>query len=86
MPAASQRIPFIGEAGQWVLDGKRIATGSSASWSPWPGKHVLVLLGPDGQPLQTVRFEVRGATLRAVQARDAKIRSIATSITMPQRL
>ena len=86
MPAASQRIPFIGEAGQWVLDGKRIATGSSASWAPWPGKHVLVLLGPDGQPLQTVRFEVRGATLRAVQARDAKIRSIATSITMPQRL
>ena len=64
IPPASQRITFEGERGTWVLDGRRLGQGSSITWQPWPGQHQLTLLGRDGRPLQTVRFEVRGAALR----------------------
>ena len=64
MPPAAQRISFEGERGTWVLDGRRIATGESHRWAPWPGRHELVLLSREGKPLQTVRFEVRGAGLK----------------------
>jgi penicillin-binding protein 1C len=65
MPPTAQRITFEGERGTWVLDGKRIGAGESLRWAPWPGRHELTLLGRDGQPVQTVRFEVRGAHVSA---------------------
>ncbi|HEX7439138.1 MAG TPA: penicillin-binding protein 1C [Caldimonas sp.] len=64
MPPAAQRIAFEGERGDWVLDGKRLATTDRFFWSPWPGRHRLSLLGPGREPLQTVVFEVRGAEAR----------------------
>jgi penicillin-binding protein 1C len=63
IPPAAQRLTFEGELGTWVLDGRRLGWSSSITWSPWPGRHELVLLGRDGRQVQTVRFEVRGATL-----------------------
>jgi penicillin-binding protein 1C len=65
MPPTTQRIRFEGEAGTWVLDGRRLGSGARLSWAPWPGRHTLELLGRDGKPLQTVRFEVRGAGVKA---------------------
>ena len=64
IPPAAQRIGFEGEAGTWVLDGKRLGTARRLMWAPWPGRHELALLGRDGAVLETVRFEVRGAGLR----------------------
>ncbi len=64
MPPAVQRIRFEGEVGVWVLDGKRLGAGPRLSWAPWPGQHTLELIGRDGKPLQSVRFEVRGAGLK----------------------
>jgi penicillin-binding protein 1C len=64
IPPAAQRITFEGEKGTWLLDGKRVGAGSAMTWAPWPGRHELTLLGPGGQALQTVRFDVRGATSR----------------------
>ncbi|HET6600103.1 MAG TPA: penicillin-binding protein 1C [Burkholderiaceae bacterium] len=64
MPPTAQRIRFEGELGVWVLDGKRLGTARRWSWAPWPGRHELTLLGRDGQVLQTVRFEVRGAGVK----------------------
>jgi penicillin-binding protein 1C len=61
MPPAAQRIRFEGEAGTWVLDGRRLGTGAHLWWAPWPGRHTLELRGAGGRVLQTVRFEVRGA-------------------------
>jgi penicillin-binding protein 1C len=61
IPPAAQRITFEGEKGTWLLDGKRVGAGSAMTWAPWPGRHELTLLGPGGQALQTVRFDVRGA-------------------------
>ena len=66
IPPAAQRIAFEGERGIWVLDGRRIGQGTHLSWAPWPGRHELALLGPGGRPLQSLHFEVRGATLRTV--------------------
>ncbi len=65
IPPRAQWIVFEGEPGTWVLDGKRLGTGSRWRWAPWPGRHELSLLDARGRALQTVRFEVRGATLRA---------------------
>jgi penicillin-binding protein 1C len=64
MPAPVQRIQFSGEAGQWWLDGRLIGSGTRIAWSPWPGRHVLVLKSAAGQALDTSRFEVRGATVK----------------------
>jgi penicillin-binding protein 1C len=68
MPPVVQRIRFEGEAGVWMLDGKRLGAGPALSWAPWPGRHTLVLLGRDGKPLHSVRFEVRGAGLKTALA------------------
>ena len=61
IPPAAQRIRFEGEAGTWVIDGRRLGHGERWPWSPLPGPHRLQLLGRDGRLLQTVNFEVRGA-------------------------
>ena len=68
IPPAAQRIRFVGERGTWVLDGRRLGTGTEWSWAPWPGRHELRLVARDGRLLQQVRFEVRGAGLRAAAA------------------
>ena len=98
IPPAAQRISFEGEYGAWVLDGKRLGSAKEWSWAPWPGRHELKLVAGDGRALQTVRFEVRGATARGAstgrrsntpgteQAQRLKTRSVAASITMPHRL
>jgi penicillin-binding protein 1C len=69
MPPASQRITFEGERGVWQLDGRRIGEGARIGWAPWPGRHELSLLGRDGRVLQSVRFEVRGASVKAANVR-----------------
>jgi penicillin-binding protein 1C len=67
IPPAAQRISFEGERGVWVLDGKRLGAATRWPWVPWPGPHRLVLLGRDGQPIQSVRFEVRGAGVKTAR-------------------
>lgn len=64
IPPAAQRIRFEGQAGTWVLDGKRIGQGAAIGWAPWPGRHELKLLGRDGREIHVVRFEVRGASVK----------------------
>ena len=96
MPPTAQRISFEGEHGTWALDGKRQDVGRRVDWTPWPGHRRLDLLAADVRVLETVRFEVRGAGIKPTAARlpagrwqdqpRAKIRSTATSMTMPQRL
>jgi len=66
MPPAAQRVVFEGEPGLWVLDGRPLARGARVAWMPWPGRHRLSLVGGDGAEIETVRFEVRGAGVKAV--------------------
>ena len=69
IPPAAQRISFEGEYGAWVLVGKRLGSAKQWSWAPWPGRHELQLVARDGQALQAVRFEVRGAEARGAARR-----------------
>ena len=55
---------FEGERGTWLLDGRRVGQGERVTWAPWPGRHELSLLGAGGRIVQTVTFEVRGASLK----------------------
>lgn len=48
----------------WRLDGKRLGRGGKLAWVPWPGRHRLELVDAGGTVLDTVRIEVRGATVR----------------------
>jgi len=68
IPPAAQRITFEGERGQWVLDGKPLGTADRWRWAPWPGRHRLALVGGDGQLLQSVAFEVRGAGVKQARS------------------
>ena len=74
MPPAAQRITFEGERGMWVLDGKRLGTATNFAWAPWPGRHELSLVGRDGEAIETVRFEVRGAGFKTAQTPPAQKR------------
>ncbi|MEO8079433.1 MAG: penicillin-binding protein 1C [Caldimonas sp.] len=65
IPPAAQRITFEGERGLWVLDGQRLGSAERLRWAPWPGRHRLTLVGSNGEPLQSVAFEVRGAGEKA---------------------
>ncbi|SHM81015.1 penicillin-binding protein 1C [Rhizobacter sp. OV335] len=69
MPPAAQRIVLEGEGGSWWMDGKRLGQGERLHWAPWPGRHELKLMGRDGALLQAVKFEVRGADVRAAKRR-----------------
>ena len=45
----------------WRMDGKPLGRGAVLEWLPWPGRHTLELVNAQGEVLDTVRFEVRGA-------------------------
>lgn len=65
IPPKAQRITLATDRAraQWWLDGKRLSGARIVRWSPWPGRHELILR--DGaQQLDLVRFEVRGAGVR----------------------
>ncbi|MGL4407825.1 MAG: hypothetical protein ACRCTU_05465, partial [Zoogloea sp.] len=45
----------------WRLDGVVLGNSARLGWRPLGGRHVLELLGPDGQVLDSITFAVRGA-------------------------
>ena len=69
IPPKSQRLTFTaeGQGTHWLMDGKEFAKGTSAQWLPWPGRHVVQLLAANGEKLDEIRLEVRGAGVRAVR-------------------
>jgi penicillin-binding protein 1C len=78
IPPAAQRLVIEGEAGQWLLNGQRLAPATPATagvqriaWPLWPGRHRLHWTSANGQHQQTVAFEVRGARLKPPSAPSA---------------
>lgn len=63
IPPASQIVTLKAEGHQlsWLLNGKIVARGNSATWRVWPGKHTLQIRNSKNKVLDEVRFEVRGA-------------------------
>jgi penicillin-binding protein 1C len=74
IPPNRQRVSFNAEGTglRWLMDGKVFGTGPSAQWLPWPGRHVVRIVGARGEVLDEVldevRVEVRGAGVKGVQA------------------
>ncbi|MGN1056132.1 MAG: penicillin-binding protein 1C [Comamonas sp.] len=71
IPPQRQRLRLQASSGggQWWMDGKRIGAGQLQWWFPMPGRHVLQLRDGNGEVLDEVRIEVRGAGLKdAAQA------------------
>jgi penicillin-binding protein 1C len=68
IPPARQRVHFTADApgAHWLLDGKRLASGAMVPWLPWPGRHRVTLVSAEGQALDEIRLEVRGAGVSAV--------------------
>jgi penicillin-binding protein 1C len=67
IPPKNQRLSLTAEGAnlRWLMDGKPLAKGASAQWLPWPGRHVVQLVGSHGEVLDEVRLEVRGAGVKA---------------------
>jgi penicillin-binding protein 1C len=75
IPPLRQRMTFRTSStvagARWRLDGALMArpTGRDATieWPVWPGRHALELLDARGAVVDSVAFEVRGATLRSTK-------------------
>ncbi|VVE10048.1 penicillin-binding protein 1C [Pandoraea horticolens] len=68
IPPANQRLWFQVAAAwpkgaAWRLDGKPLVGRARTGWLPWPGRHTLELVDAAGVVRDSIRFEVRGATL-----------------------
>lgn len=63
IPPARQRLQFtaMGEGLRWRMDGKPLGRGTRVPWLPWPGRHVVQITDAQGQVLDEIRIEVRGA-------------------------
>ncbi len=66
IPPANQRLQLRadGPDGHWLLNGRPLARGASASWLPWPGRHAVQLVDASGTVLDEIRVEVRGAGVK----------------------
>ena len=63
IPPDRQRLRFAadGIVSRWLMDGQPFAKGAQAQWLPWPGRHVVQIVGAKGEVLHSIRLEVRGA-------------------------
>ncbi len=70
IPPRHQRLRLQAEGAglHWMVDGRQVASGSSASWLPWPGRHRLQWVDAQGQVRDEVRIEVRGAGVKLSHA------------------
>ena len=79
IPPSRQRLQLRARAGEaretaqwrWRVAGetvpahrRELGRGGHAQWLPWPGRHRIELLAADGQVLDSVQVEVRGAGVR----------------------
>jgi penicillin-binding protein 1C len=70
IPPAQQRVIFkvttsVGRGWRWVLDNQPPQpVHQLTAWFPLPGQHILLLQDEHGTTMDTVNFEVRGATMK----------------------
>ena len=80
IPPSRQRVQLSSDQpnARWSIDGKPLpapashanhrsaaSEPSNTAWLPWPGRHRIALLDANGQVLDEVRVEVRGAGVKA---------------------
>ena len=65
IPIKHQRVQFSSRGAEdiaWLVDGASVGNGIEVGWTPSGGRHKLVLTDLQGNELDSVSFEVRGAT------------------------
>ena len=72
IPSGQQEMAFVANKGakgaRWTLDQKDLGPVRGVRmWTPFPGVHMLSLIAPAGNSLDTVSFQVRGAGRIAAQ-------------------
>jgi penicillin-binding protein 1C len=68
IPPELQKVFFVLQTAQkgvnWVLNGRPLpSAGKATPWNPQPGRYQLSLQDGEGNPIDSVRFEVRGADM-----------------------
>ena len=67
IPPNNQRIVLLSNHDDvvWSLNKieHTIGTGQKVAWLPLPGRHILLLSTPEGELLDQIRIEVRGANM-----------------------
>ncbi len=71
-PSKASTAPGCSTASGWEQD-------ASLRWAPWPGRHELTLVSANGKRVQSVRFEVRGAGVKAAASNSYERRRAAGS-------
>lgn len=64
IPVKYQRVRFNSRGREdvtWLIDGNSVGNGGEIGWSPSGGRHRLALADSQGNELDSVTFEVRGA-------------------------
>ena len=72
IPLRAQQLHLRGPAGQWLMDGRSIGSGSAVWWPMTPGKHVLELRDAQRQVIDKLAFEVRPSALRRTRTLSPK--------------
>jgi len=62
------RLQAEGQNLRWLIDGKPYASGPSALWLPWPGRHHVQLADVTGRVLDEIRLAVRGAGVKQTRS------------------
>ena len=77
IPPRHQRLRLQAEGVglYWMIDGRRVASGRSAWWLPWPGRHRLQWVDAQGRVRDEVRIEVRGAGVKLSRAAGDGVRA-----------
>ncbi len=70
IPAAAQQLALtvvrgVPRSWSWRMDGRKLGPAVNTRWPMWPGAHLLELVDAQAKVVETVRFEVRGAQLKA---------------------
>ena len=67
IPAGRQTVPFRaeGEPRQiaWRINGRTVGRGGAIDWPVWPGRHLVELVDAGGSVVDSIHFDVRGASV-----------------------
>lgn len=66
IPPANQRLRLLSSQAQvrWMLGSQLLGEGQQIYWLPLPGRHKITLTDEQGNTLDQINIEVRGASLR----------------------
>jgi penicillin-binding protein 1C len=77
IPPQHQRLQLRaeGSGARWLLNGQNLGAAKDIAWLPMPGRHTLQLADVQGNVLDEVKFEVRGASYKTASVKTTSLRA-----------